>query len=290
MGFDMNHKIIIIAFAALLAVSAAPVLRAAAEDPQAQDERSFREIKLLIFDQKWTEAEARLFEFLGRFPQSSYAPQALYYKGKCLEEMGGRDKDALQAYKSYLLLKDRNKNLAEDAEGSIVDLALKFYDAGERDYLRDIEDRLDSRNKVIRYYAAIQMSKSKDRRLAERTIPILMTIAQEESNAEFRDRAKIALLRLSPESLSKLEDRPAARRGGTLHFEVFAEGLNKVLFSIAIPKALADLALSAVPEEEMQIVRLKGYDIPKIMRELETSGRSILEIRSEGKYIKIWID
>jgi len=52
---------------------------------------------------------------------------------------GWRDKDALQAFKSYLQLKDRNKNLAEDAEGAIVDLALKFYDAGERDYLRDME-------------------------------------------------------------------------------------------------------------------------------------------------------
>ena len=286
----MNHKVRIIALAVLLAVLAAPALRASPEDPQAQDEKSFQEIKLLIFDEKWAAAETRLFEFLGRFPQSAYAPQALYYKGKCLEEMGGRDKDALQAYKSYLQLKDRNKNLAEDAEVSIVDLALKFYDAGERDYLRDIEDRMDSRNKVVRYYAAIQMSKSKDRRLAERTIPILMTIAQEETNAELRDRAKIALLRLSPESLSKLEGRPVTRRNGTLHFEVVDDGLRKVLFSIAIPKALADLALSAVPEEEMQAVRLKGYDIPKILRELETSGRSILEIRSEGKTIKIWID
>ena len=286
----MNHKTRIIAFAVLLAVLAAPALRAAAEDPQAQDEKSFQEIKLLIFDEKWAEAETRLFEFLGRFPQSAYAPQALYYKGKCLEEVGGRDKDALQAYKSYLLLKDRNKNLAEDAEVSIVDLALKFYDAGERDYLRDIEDRLDSRNKVVRYYAAIQMSKSKDRRLAERTIPLLLTIAQEETNAELRDRAKIALLRLSPESLSKLEDRHVERRNNTLHFEVVDDSSHSVIFSIAIPKALADLALSAVPESDMQAVRLKGYDIPKIIRELETSGRSILEIRSEGKYIKIWID
>ncbi len=290
MGSDMNHKARIIAFAVLLALIAAPALRAAAEDPQAQDEKSFQEIKLLIFDEKWTEAESRLFEFLSRFPQSAYAPQALYYKGKCLEEMGGRDKDALQTYKSYLQLKDRNKNLAEDAEVSIVDLALKFYDAGEREYLRDIEDRLDSSNKVVRFYAAIQMSKSKDRRLAERTIPLLLTIAQQESNAELRDRAKIALLRLSPESLSKLEDRPVARRNGTLHFEVVDEGLHKIIFSISIPKALADLALSAIPEEEMQVVRLKGYDIPKIIRELETSVRNILEIRSEGKYIKIWID
>jgi len=290
MGFDMNDKIRIFVVAVLLAAAFAPALRASPEDPQAQDEKAFQEIKLLIFDEKWTEAETRLFEFLGRFPQSTYAPQALYYKGKCLEEMGGRDKDALQAYKSYLQLKDRNKNLAEDAEVSIVDLAFKFYEAGERDYLRDMEDRLDSRNKVVRSYAAIQMSKSKDRRLAERTIPILMTVAREESNAELRDRAKIALLRLSPESLSKLEDRPVVRRNGTLHFEVVDDNSHSVIFSIAIPKALADLALSAVPEEDMRSVRLKGYDIPKIIRELETSGRSILEIRSEGKYIKIWID
>lgn len=286
----MNHKARIIAFAALLAVIAAPALRAGAEDLQARDEKAFQDIKLLIFDEKWADAEVRLFDFLGRYPRSAYAPQALYYKGKCLEETGGRDKDALQAYKAYLQLKDRNKNLAEDAEVSIVDLALKFYDAGERDYLRDMEDRLESRNKVVKYYAAVQMSKSKDRRLAERTIPILLTIAREESNTDLRDRAKIALLRLSPESLSQVEGRPVFRRNGTLHFEVVDEGLRKVLFSIAIPKALADLALSAVPEEEMHSVRLKGYDIPKILRELETSGRSALEIRSEGKTIKIWID
>jgi len=286
----MNHKARTIAFLVLLAVAAAPFLRAAAEDPQAADEKTFQEIKLLIFDEKWTDAEVRLFDFLRRFPQSGYAPQAQYYQGKCLEEMGGRDKDAFQAYKNYLRMKDRNKNLAEDAEISIVDLALKFYDAGERDYLRDLEDRLDSRNKVIRSYAAIQMSKSRDRRLAETTIPILLSIAQEESNAELRDRAKIALLRISPESLSKLEGRPVVRRNNTLHIEVVDEGLKRVLFSIAIPKALADLALSAVPADDMQAIRQQGYDIPRIMRELETSGRSLFELRADGKYIKIWVD
>jgi hypothetical protein len=287
----MSKKFAFLILAVLLAAVAGPVLRADPEDPQAQDEKAFQEIKLLIFDEKWAAAETRLFEFLGRFPKSAYAPQALYYKGKCLEEMGGRDKDALEAYKAYIQIKDRNKNLAEDAEVSIVDLALKFYDAGERDYLRDIEDRLDSRSRVVRNYTAIQMSKSKDRRLAERSIPLLVTIAEEEDNAELRDRAKIALLRLSPDSLSKMDGHSAARRSGsTLHFEAVDEGSRRVLFSIAIPRALADLALAAIPESEMQAIRMKGYDIPRLMRELETSGRTVVEVRAEGKRIRIWID
>ena len=68
------------------------VLAAAAFVPaQTGDgDKRFQEAKQLVFDEKWAEAQARLEDFLARYPQSPLAPQAVYYRSKCLGEQEGR--------------------------------------------------------------------------------------------------------------------------------------------------------------------------------------------------------
>jgi tetratricopeptide (TPR) repeat protein len=258
---------------------------------QRADETMFREIKLLIFDEKWAEALARLDEFLVQFPASPVAGQALYYKGKCLAEQDGRERAALEAYRAYLRREDKNKNLAEAAETSIVDLALKLVGRGDRAYLPDVVDLLESPNKNVRDYAAIQMSYLKERKAAEKSIPVLKKILTEDTNPEVRDRARIALARLAPEELEEIEVEPAPRRSQVLHFQVVDTRTGKIVFSLNIPWFLGDLALSAVSERDRALLKAKGYDFDKILRELKSGKGTILEINDEeeGKKIKIWL-
>ncbi len=263
--------------------------RPAPAEAQSPAEKAFQEIKILIFDEKWTEAEARLNDLLSRSPEGSLAAQALFYKARCVEEIGGREREALRTFQQYLGLKDRNRNLAQDAEVSIIDLALKLYEKGDKGFLGEVENRLGHPDKVVRYYAAVQLSNVKDKKIAEKAVPVLKTIVAGESNAELRDRAKIALLRVSPDALSQLEDQHAPRRARILHIEIVDEITGKLDAAINIPWALADLALAAIGEEDLESIKAKGYDIPTIIRKLETSGGDLIEVSAEGKRFKIWI-
>lgn len=256
------------------------------------DETLFREAKLLVFDKDWKAALVKLDELRDRFPASSLAGQALFYKGECLSGVGGRERDALRAYKEYIKLADAKPSLVEESEGSIIDLAFDLYENGDASALRDIESRLGHDNKVVRYYAAYKLSLVSDRKAAVKAAPVLMRIVESEKDPELLDRARIALLRVSPESLKSVEDRkPGFESARMLRIRIRKAGQKEPSFSLNIPFALAGLALSAMDEEDKAAIRKKGYDLNKIMNELAKSKESILRIvGDDGSVIEIWID
>ena len=275
-----------------LALGLAAVLPASAQDRPGTDESLYREAKLLVFDKSWKAALEKLDQLTDRFPESPLAGQALFYKGECLSGLGGRERDALRAYKGYIRLDDAKPSLVEESEGSIVDLAFDLYEDGDAAAIRDVESRLDHGNKVVRYYAAYKLSLVADKKLAAKAAPVLMAIVESEKDPELLDRARIALLRVSPESL-KSADARAPRTGSArlLRIRIRKAGMKEPAFSLNIPFALADLALSAMDEDDKAAMRKKGYDLNRIMSELSKSKESILRIAGDdGSIIEIWID
>ncbi|MFP4081809.1 MAG: hypothetical protein ACLFVG_03515 [Candidatus Aminicenantes bacterium] len=254
------------------------------------DEELFREAKILIFDEKWERAQQKLEELMEEYPESSYYSQSLFYRAKCLGEQKGKETQALNAYKDYLRLKERNQSLSEESEISIIDTAFELFTRGRKSYLREIEGRLDSSNKVIRYYAAFKLSYIEDKKVASRGIPVLKQILSDEADHELRDRAKIALLRVAPQALRDFEEKRYERRARILKIRVYEKGEKRAKISLNIPWALADLALGAIPEEEKKLIREKGYDLDKVIRELTEVRGSIVEIKGEHSVIKMWID
>jgi hypothetical protein len=99
-------------------------------------------------------------------------------------------------------------------------------------------------------------------------------------------------MRVSPESLKSVEDRkPRSGSPRMLRIRIRKAGQKEPAFSLNIPFALADLALSAMDEDDKAAIRKKGYDINKIMNELAKSKESILRIAGDdGSIIEIWID
>jgi hypothetical protein len=289
----MRKHILTIVLALILGLGPGAAAVRAGVLQEATDESLFREVKLLVFDKSWKEALAKIDELTGRFPSSPLAGQALFYKGECLTGLGGLERDALRAYKNYIRREDAKSSLVEESEGSIVDLAFDLYEKGDASALQEIESRLESKNKVVRYYAAYKLSFINDKKEAAKAAPVLSRIIETEKDPELLDRARIALLRVSPESLKSAEERkPRPRTAArTLHIRVRAAGGKEPAFLLNIPFALADLALSALDEDDKAAIRKKGYDINTIIDDLVKSKESILRIvGDDGSVIEIWID
>ena len=261
--------------------------------PQASsDEKLFQEAKLLIFDKKWDAALDKLQEIMDSGAKGPYYSQAVFYKGECLSSIKGREKDALAAYKDYIQLRDANPSLIEKSEGSIIDLAYVLYDKGDRAALKELEGRLEHPNRTVRYYAAYKLSFVPDKAVASKAVPVLEQIIKTEKDPELTDRARIALLRVSPESLKSLENRrPPQDEPRILRIRVWKKGLKDPVVSLNIPWSLADLALGAMDEEDKAAMRRKGYDINKIMNDLAKSKEKLIRIEAEdGSIIEIWIE
>jgi len=254
------------------------------------DEKLFQEAKILIFDEKWESAQKKLEELISNYPQSSWLVQAVFYKAKCLEEQEGKEVEALAVYKEFLRLKPEQQSLREDAEVSIIDLASELYQKGKTSYLREIEKRLSNSNKVVRYYAAFELSYIKDKKVAAQGIPVLKEILAKEKDPKLGDRAKIALLRINPEALKNIEEQRYQNQARILKIRVYEKPQKKLKLSLNIPWALADLALGAIPNEEKTLMRQKGYDLDKIIHELTRIKGNIIEIEGEEIIIKMWID
>ena len=259
---------------------------------QAQsDKELFQEAKILLFDKQWKQAQEILEELMEEHPKSSYYAQALFYQARCLKEQRGKEVRAIEAYQDFLRHRKADNNLKETAENSIIDLALSLYNRGDSDYLREIERRLRSSNDVVRYYAAIQMSKVDDMEEAVKAVPILKDILEDVKDDELRDYAKLALLRIDPDAL---EDYPGNRedsRPQMMYIRVEKEGLDRPTFKLNIPWALADLAFSAISEEDKARIRKEGYDLDRMVNQLLEMRGEVLEIydADDGVTIKIWI-
>ena len=277
--------LIIIILASLVCVQTA-----AQESP---DGRLFEKAKQLFFDEEWEDAQEVFEDLLDEYPESPFAPQATFYRAECLARQKGHEEEAIEVYQDYLSVKGRNASLVEEAESSIIDLAYELYKDDEEGYLDEIEQRLESRNRVIRYYAAFKLSLIKDKEIAVQAIPVLERIIVEESDKELRDRAKIALLRISPDALKNIEDRDKRGEAKALRITVIVEGQKEPVFSLNIPWALADLAFQAIPEEDKAALRAEGYDLDEIVQQLTRIRGNIIEIRprdDKTRVIKIWIE
>jgi len=257
---------------------------------QAQpDEKLFQEAKILIFDKEWKDAQEKLEDLLEKYPDSAWYSQAVFYRAKCLEERKGKELEALKAYRDYIKRKNRSKSLTEDSELSIIGLAYELYKDGKRSYLSEIEKRLSSSNRVVRYFAAIKLSQVEEKKVASRAVPVLKEIIKKEKDDELRDRAKIALLRVDPGVLKDLEEERSVRGARLLKIRVWKDG--ELTLKINIPWALADLALGSIEEEEKAALKKEGYDLDTITKTLIEAGEIIhIENKEEGTIIKIWIE
>ncbi len=254
-----------------------------------RDEELFREAKILIFDKEWESAQEKLEQLIEDSPDSPLYSQALFYLGRTLENQKGKEKEAIDVFEKYILRRDSNEILIQEAEISIINLSFTLYEKGRKSYLNEIKTRLFRPDRVIRYYAAVKLSYLENKKEAKKAIPVLEEILEEEKDEELRDKAKIALLRIDPDAFKDFEEERYERKIMMLKIRATDKRTKKITFNLNIPWALADLALANIPEEAKRQLRQEGYDLDRILRELIERER-IIEIETKDSVLKIWIE
>lgn len=253
------------------------------------DEELFQAAKIMIFDKDWENAQEKLEELMEDYPDSPLYSQSLFYLARTLENQKGEEKEAISIFKKYILRRDSNEVLVQEAETSIIKLAFDLYDRGRKSYLDEIKTRLYRPDRTVRYFAALRLAYLDDKREAREAVPVLKEILEKEEDQELRDKAKIALLRIDPDYFRDFEEKKEERRLMLLKFRAVNKRTREETFSLSIPWALADLALANIPEDAKAELRENGYDLDRIFKEVIEGGR-IIEIETKDAVIKIWIE
>jgi len=248
---------------------------------------AFEKAKVLIFDKQWAAALKQLDEVINKRAESRYYAAALFYRGKCQEELGAK-KQALESYEEFVR-NSASSNLAEEARISIIDLAAKFYQSGEKTYLQKILELLSNENKIVSYYAAFKLSYLPDRKIAARALPVLQTILDKEKDEELRDRAKIAVMRIDPSRLKEMDRQNKELSGKMLKIRIFDKSNSEAKVSLDIPMALADLALKSLSQEQKRSLQKQGHNLDEILTQLTAKGIKI-DIQDKDSVIQIWVE
>ena len=125
-------------------------------------------------------------------------------------------------------------------------------------------------------------------------VPVLKQILAEEKDEDLVDRAKIYLLRLDPQALSKAPapSGRGPREPGWLKVRIYERGQSKPEVSINLPMALAEMVFKSLPDEARRELRRKGFEEGNLWERLKKLGPAeILNIEGgDGSRVQIWIE
>jgi hypothetical protein len=279
-----------LAFVLLLAASLAGAVRAA--DPEMA-----RKAKALFFDRQYAEARTA-WQAVLQASRKPEADQAAFWIARASESLGESER-AFKEYGAFLARRPADKALVDEARTNRVGLAAQLYKAGQRQHLDVINAGLDDPARTVRYYAAFQLA-SLGPDPGKRALPVLRRIIEEEKDEDLVDRAKLYLIKLDPQSLSRIAPRVSAEghvsapraEARMLRVRMFKQGLTRPKVTVNLPMTLAELLFKSLPEDAKRDLRRKGYDADNFWDQLKKLGPTeIIDIEGDdGEKIQIWIE
>ena len=262
---------------------------------RAADPELARKAKALFFDRQYAQARDA-WQGVLRQSRGAEADQAAFWIARASESLGESDR-AFKEYGAFLARRPADKALVEEARTNRVGLAAQLYKAGQRQHLDLLTTALDDPSRTVRYYAALQLA-NLGPSAGRRAIPMLCRIVKEEKDEDLVDRAKLAMLKLDPQSAclessvrAEAQPGPARAEGRMLRVRIFEKGLTRPKVTVNLPMALADLLFKSLPEDAKRELWRKGYDADNFWAQLKKLGPTeIIDIEGdEGEKIQIWI-
>jgi tetratricopeptide (TPR) repeat protein len=262
----------------------------AAEDA-ARDQDLFNQGRVLMLDKKWDEARVVFQRVVQHYPKSHLVSQAQYFTARCLQQQG-KDVEALVAYEQFLEKYPNEPYFPDESRNAVVELAASLLEKGKTEYRDRVISGLSSSKKEVRYFSAIRSSYLNDSKITAMAIPILRDIIQKETERDLVDRARIALLRLEPNSVQQQAEAPANRQTTKMfHILIHKSGAKEPTVELNLPLGFAQLAIMALDDSKKEELRRKGFDIDNIWNSLQRLGpTNILTFRDGNDLVKIWIE
>ena len=256
---------------------------------RADDPEKLRTAKALFFDRKYTEARKAWQDILTS-ATGSQADQAAYWIARSSENLGESER-ALKEYAEFLARKPPDQALAEEARTSRIGLAAKLYKTGNRQHLPLVEAALSDAGKTVRYFAALQLA-GLGSEVGKKAVPVLTRILDEEKDEDLRERAKLALLKLDPQALSRLAPRAVSSGGRLVRLRIQERGKAEPTVSLSLPLILAEMLFKSLPDDAKRDLKREGYDADNFFERLKKlPPTEILTIEGDdGDRIQIWIE
>lgn len=256
------------------------------------DAERLKTAKALFFDRKYAEAR-QAWERILAGSRGAEADAAAYWVARSSENLG-EDERALREYGTFLARRPADRMLAEEARTSRVAVAARLHKAGKVQHLPVLRQALSDPSKTVRYFAALQLS-ALGAEAGRGAVPVLQQIVREETDPDLVDRAKVALLRLDPQALSRTPGAGAhAPRGPGrwLKVRVFEKGGAAPKVVVNLPVALADMVFKSLPDEARLELKRKGYDAENFWERVKALGPAqIVDVEGEdGDRVQIWIE
>lgn len=260
-----------------------------AAGPGAGDPEKLRTAKALFFDRKYAEARKAWQDILAA-SSGGQADQAAYWIARSSENLGESER-SLKEYADFLARKPQDKALAEEARTGRIGLAAKLYKAGNRQHLPLLETALTDSSRTVRYFAALQLA-GLGPEVGKQAVPVLTRILEEEKDDDLRERAKLALLRLDPHSLSRLAPRAGAAGSRFVRLRIYERGKTEPTVSLNFPLVLAEMLFKSLPDDAKRDLKREGYDADNFFERLKKlPPTEILTIEGDDKErIQIWIE
>lgn len=275
---------------------------------QATEEEVLRQIKTDVFEEAWEAVLEGCEKLIETYPGSPALARTMYYRAKALQNIPGREEEAVEAYGEFIEEFPEETLLREDAMINQMNLAKRLWLRGSKGTIRNLMDYLQERG-YPRIYAAIQISHLDNRPARARALPVLKECAENESDAEVRNECTLAILRIDPGELPVPAPPPppttpsspappgtaAQAEPKLIRLEVRDKATGKVTVAVNLPIAFAEALLASLSEfdqgQVMDELKRRHIDVNNLWKSLRTLGRqTLVQIETEEANIRIWLE
>lgn len=261
----------------------------------------FRQIKNDVLDAKWDAVLEGCDQFISQFPRGQGLPRAYFYRAQALEHMKGREAQAIEAFKQFLdKFPAETGPIKEDALLSRMTLAVSLWLKGDKKHVGVITTGMDLPG-YPRTYAAIQASKIDHAPARAKALPILKGCASTEADAGLKNECRVALLRIDPESATKIQQQekprvtPPGGEARLIRVQVYDKAKKKVTVGVNMPLAFTEILLESLSDEIRKEIgdhlQDKGVSLERFWDAIKKGGKqTLIEIDDENHTIKVWVE
>ncbi len=266
-----------------------------------------RQVKVDVFDQKWTEVLRGCEELQERNPSGPAAAQVGFYRARALSRIPGREAEGLQAFRQFVERFPGERVLIEEAWTSIFALACDPARTARSDCAATLARGLTARSTYVSTLAAIRSSDVEDETLRREAMVRLKAAYAEQTDPDIRNQVLLAILKIDPRQVPGTESpKPGSRKPAEagrgagqeptlIRMTVFDKKENRFHVKVNLPVGFARALLDALGEEQKQELRREarkeGVDLDDIFEAIRKSGAGkLLEVDDEDSHVEIWIE